>query len=375
MKNKINYKEKFLERGLTPLEEIKSGTQKVDCQDAEGYKYHLDYHGAVGDKRTKQFDRWDKTNPFKAYNMRLFASLNQENVKILSTDEELMNASHQKVKFICPKCGVIYEKKWCHWLLQEKNEHWCSKCAKQNAHEKCKLSYEELCQRFAEKGFTLCESPDSIDSGERFLCMDEDGYKYAISLNSLSGGNKGTNKFSVTNPYATENLQKWCDENNISLTVVDHVRGKKNCFKFKCECGEEFETQAYIVMSLTRTRCHKCVNKDSRYEIMVTEWLQENNISFEREFRIDDCRYKRALPFDFKCDTSNGIILIEVDGAHHFEAIQWTDEEKFKYQKARDKIKDDYCQSHNIPLLRLPYWLFRADGYKKKLNQTFFGTK
>lgn len=111
MKNKINYKEKFLERGLTPLEEIKSGTQKVDCQDAEGYKYHLDYHGAVGDKRTKQFDKWDKTNPFKAYNMRLFASLNQENVKILSTDEELMNASRQKVKFICPKCGVIYEKK------------------------------------------------------------------------------------------------------------------------------------------------------------------------------------------------------------------------------------------------------------------------
>ena len=43
MKNKINYKEKFLERGLTPLEEIYSGTQKVDCQDAEGYKYHLDY--------------------------------------------------------------------------------------------------------------------------------------------------------------------------------------------------------------------------------------------------------------------------------------------------------------------------------------------
>lgn len=47
----------------------------------------------------------------------------------------------------------------------------------------------------------------------------------------------------------------------------------------------------------------------------------------------------------------------------------------FKYQKMRDKIKNDYCQSHNIPLLRLPYWLFKTDGYKKKLNQTFFGTK
>ena len=53
MKSKINYREKFLERGLMPLEEICSGTQKVDCQDAEGYKYHLDYHGAVGDKKNQ----------------------------------------------------------------------------------------------------------------------------------------------------------------------------------------------------------------------------------------------------------------------------------------------------------------------------------
>ena len=32
------------------------------------------------------------------------------------------------------------------------------------------------------------------------------------------------------------------------------------------------------------------------------KWLQENNISFEREYRIDECKYKRALPFDFKCN-------------------------------------------------------------------------
>ena len=373
MKNKINYKEKFLERGLTPLEEIYSGTQKVDCQDAEGYKYHLDYHGAVGDKRTKQFDKWDKTNPFKAYNMRLYASLNQKDIQILSTDEELMNASVQKVKFVCPKCGIIYEKKWCHWLMQEKDEHWCAQCSNDKSHAKHLIEYNELVKRFQEKGFVLKQSESTIKSGQRYDCEDSDGYKYKISLSSLMSGNKGTNKFSFTNPYAVNNLQKWCDDNGINLTVLEHIKGKKGYFKFRCECGEEFEAYAYIVMSLTRTRCHKCVSKDSRYEIMVMEWLQENNISFEREYRIDECKYKRA--FDFKCNTANGMVLIEVDGAHHFGAIQWTDEEMFKYQKIRDKIKNDYCQSHNIPLLRLPYWLFKTDGYKKKLIQTFFRTK
>lgn len=59
-----NFEEKFIERGLTPLEEIRDAKHKIMCVDAEGYKYLLCYRGSVSDKRTKRFDRWDKTNPF-----------------------------------------------------------------------------------------------------------------------------------------------------------------------------------------------------------------------------------------------------------------------------------------------------------------------
>ena len=123
-----NFEEKFLERGLIPLEPITNAKQKVPCIDLEGYKYFLSYRGSISDKRTKQFDKWDKTNPFKAYNMRLFASRMQENCIILSTDEELNNASKERIKFICPNCGKEYIKKWCHWIIQPLNHHFCPEC-------------------------------------------------------------------------------------------------------------------------------------------------------------------------------------------------------------------------------------------------------
>ena len=52
------------------------------------------------------------------------------------------------------------------------------------------------------------------------------------------------------------------------------------------------------------------------------------------------------------------LYLIEYDGKQHFKPIEWFGgAENFKKQQRRDKIKDNYCQLHNIPLLRLPYTL------------------
>lgn len=90
----------------------------------------MSYRGSVSDKRTKGFDRWDKTNPFKAYNMRLYASRVQENCEILSSDIELQNASNQRLLFRCPICHQPFTKKWCHWISMPYNHHVCPSCNK-----------------------------------------------------------------------------------------------------------------------------------------------------------------------------------------------------------------------------------------------------
>lgn len=34
---------------------------------------------------------------------------------------------------------------------------------------------------------------------------------------------------------------------------------------------------------------------------------------------------------------------------------------KIEVSQLRDKIKDEYCETHNIPLLRLPYYLNKEE--------------
>ena len=113
---------------MIPLEDIIDAKHKIECMDKDGYKYLLSYHGAVSDKRTQSFNKWDKNNPFKAYNMRLYASRVQENCIILSSDEELFNATNIRLKFICPICGKEFTKKWCHWIAMPFNKHVCPSC-------------------------------------------------------------------------------------------------------------------------------------------------------------------------------------------------------------------------------------------------------
>lgn len=378
MINKIDYIQKFIERGVYPLvDSIKDAYQKVPCIDKDGYKYFLSYHSNVSDKRTIFFNKWDKRSPFKAYNMRLYASRVQENVQIVSTDDELFHATNNKIKFICPNCGEVYEKKWCHWIAQPDNQHFCRKCSDKISVERRKYSYEEIFLKFQQKNFILLESKNGFDCGggrKRLLCKDNDGYLYGISLNSLVNGNKKTNKFSKTNPYVVLNFQKWCDDNNIPLKINNQniFENDRSNFTITCSCGNLYEAEAFEVMTLKRRRCPICSKKESRLELLTREWLEANNIEFKAQYRFSDCKNERSLPFDFYCVYDGQVILIEVDGGQHFHVTQWTNEEALKQQKIRDKIKTDYATQKGYKLLRLPFWEFDNETYTNHLNKTFF---
>lgn len=65
------------------------------------------------------------------------------------------------------------------------------------------------------------------------------------------------------------------------------------------------------------------------------------------------------LRFDFVVfnDDNSIKLLIEYDGEQHFQNKTdkiWSD--SLEKRQERDRIKNDYCLSHNIPLIRIPYW-------------------
>ena len=104
---------------------------------------------------------------------------------------------------------------------------------------------------------------------------------------------------------------------------------------------------------LAGNRCPYC--KRSKGEERIENWLKDNNISFETQFKFSDCKYKRPLPFDFKININNNFILLEYDGIQHEKGYYIYNEEGFNLQKKRDSIKDEYCKKNNLKLVRISY--------------------
>lgn len=63
--------------------------------------------------------------------------------------------------------------------------------------------------------------------------------------------------------------------------------------------------------------------------------------------------------FDFAIFDSNNILLrlIEFDGEQHYRySGGWNNKANFLKCKQHDQEKNEYAKSHNIPLVRIPYW-------------------
>jgi len=98
--------------------------------------------------------------------------------------------------------------------------------------------------------------------------------------------------------------------------------------------------------------CPAC--KSSKGEIVIRNFLKENNINFIPQKRFKDCKCILALPFDFFLPLHN--ICIEYDGEQHFkETRYYGGKEKLQKTQINDKIKTEYCKANNIQLLRITY--------------------
>ena len=158
----------------------------------------------------------------------------------------------------------------------------------------------------------------------------------------LSGKNVQNNTTEID--MTGEKIGKWTvlyktDKRNTAGVIYWH------CL---CECGREKDV---LGTSLRQHRSLSCGlhQNISRGNVKVAELLDEANIPYEIEKKFDTCKDKKELPFDFYV---NNQYLIEYDGEQHFEK-----DSPFDYETTHkhDLIKNQWCQEHNIPLIRIPY--------------------
>jgi len=139
-----------------------------------------------------------------------------------------------------------------------------------------------------------------------------------------------------------------------------------NCkteYNFKCNICNDFYKQPPSY-SLQGVGCPNC--DSPKGEKTIQEFLKNNNIKFEQQYKFKDCKNKKSLPFDFYLIEHN--ILIEIDGIQHFKPISFgskkiSKELLFQKIKINDNIKNEYCKLNNIILIRIPY----LDGDTNKI--------
>ena len=103
---------------------------------------------------------------------------------------------------------------------------------------------------------------------------------------------------------------------------------------------------------LNNNGCPRC--KESKGEKEIREWLINNKIKYKPQHRFPECKNILTLPFDFYLPEHN--TCIEFNGRQHYEPInKWGGIENLKEIQRRDKIKMEYCQNNNIPLIIIKY--------------------
>lgn len=100
--------------------------------------------------------------------------------------------------------------------------------------------------------------------------------------------------------------------------------------------------------------------KSSKGEIEIEKWLKENNIKYIPQYKFKNCKGKtRRLPFDFYLPDYN--MCIEFDGRQHYIVVeQFGGLDGFLQTMKHDIIKNNYCQSNKIELLRIPFWDYKT---------------
>lgn len=152
---------------------------------------------------------------------------------------------------------------------------------------------------------------------------------------------------------------------NSNIEVLEEYQNTITPILHRCKiCNHKWMAAPSNLLS--GTSCPMCNISNGEYQ--VKDWLEKHNYIYEPQKKFSDCKDKNPLPFDFYLPEYN--VCIEYDGEQHYKPVSFGSgnkkhiEEIFEYTQRHDQIKNEYCKSKGIRLIRIPYF----DDVKEKLD-------
>lgn len=161
--------------------------------------------------------------------------------------------------------------------------------------------------------------------------------------------------------YLFPDIAKEWDYNNNNSVPEEYAPHSGFIVNWVCSnCGNKYSSSIS-----NRTRFNNgCPNCNvSKGENKIKLFMNNLAIWFIQQYKFEDCKYKRKLPFDFYLPEYN--VCIEYQGEQHFRSADFANkgekwaEKEFKELQKRDKIKLNYCKKNKIKLIIIPYWEFK----------------
>lgn len=283
----------------------------------------------------------------KKLNIDIVREFVKSNSKCSLVSSEYIN-SKKKLKFRC-KCGNEFETAFD--TFKNANQRQCPDCGIELRASSKRANLDKAIKSFSSKGLNLI-SKEYINARSKLLAKDKDGYKVLISLDNLNGG-KTPQRFYQNNPYTIDNIKIWLAKNNCNFEIIStkFISANDN-LEFKCSKGHIFSTSWNRIKN-QNVGCSICVQ--SKGEDLISEYLLNQNLLFEREKTFENCKYKKKLRFDFYIDSLN--VCIEFQGVQHYKPIShFGGYARYNAQLKKDNIKVEFCKKNNIRLIRIPYF-------------------
>jgi len=235
----------------------------------------------------------------------------------------------------------------------------CPKCAIYK-NRKMKSSEEFVKELFnINPNIEIIESLFGTHNKIKVRCLI-DGYEWnAIPANLLRGSGcpRCKNVERYTTPVFKDKLFRIHPDIKILGEYVDHYT------KIKIQCLNDgyiwFSSPHVLFMGSGCPCC--CSSKGEKY---TSNFLLKNNIEYKSQYYFNDLLSNFGVPlrFDFAIFNKNNLYcLIEIDGIGHRKPVKFNGMSeqdsinKYELIKYHDFLKNEYCKSNNIQLIRIYY--------------------
>lgn len=302
------------------------------------------------------------------YEQKGYVNIHQGEV-ILVNAEDLISGSHVKVQVKCDYCGRITFVIWKDYVSRRNVKNACKYCRLCKASETTLKQRQDSLYKRAQmfcnsKGYKLITPKDHIQNSNTYVTFNcpihgECTSKiYALVLgHGCIACQYEDNAFK--NRHRPDYIASVFDTYGVSLlNKEEYVKWDLKNLRAICpECGKEFITSFGAFVKHNGQCCSECSTSESRGEREIRHCLEGYRIDFLQEYSFADCRDIKPLPFDFYIPSYN--TLIEYQGVQHYNIVErFGGQEGLILRQKHDQIKLEYCLSHNITLIAIPYWDF-----------------